>query len=74
MCVIWRMYLEVKGKKLHQDSAARIFVKQAIVIKNTNATFISINYIFEDMSLKFRKPHIKAMTFFFYWMSIQTKM
>ena len=47
------------------DSATRTFVKHVIAFKNTNAVFLSTVCIFEDMSLKFRKPHIKIITFVF---------
>ena len=55
------------------NSAARTFVKRVIVVQNTNAIFLSTVCIFEDMSLKFRKPHIKIITFVFGWISIQIK-
>ena len=47
------------------DSATRTFVKQVIVVKNTNAIFLSTVCLFEDMPLKFRKPHMKIITFVF---------
>lgn len=50
-------------EKLYQDSATRMSVKQSIVTKDTNTIFITIFDSFEEMSLKFRKPHIEAMIF-----------
>lgn len=58
------MCLEEAGEELRSASPPRMFPNKCC--RCTNAAFTRIIYVLEDMSLKSRKSHIRAMLLFYF--------